>query len=88
MGAVSSAPKCEKETMTQVTTAIFEQGTLRPVKPLVGVAEHALVRVTVESLSALSKEEKLEMLRAVPFAEELADAIETGRKTAWRVEEF
>jgi predicted DNA-binding antitoxin AbrB/MazE fold protein len=35
--------------MTQTIDAIYENGVLRPVRPLAGVAERARVRVTVET---------------------------------------
>lgn len=74
--------------MTYSTTAIFENGVLKPTTPLVGIPEHTIVKISVEPLKPLSTEEKLAMLRAVPVAEELAAAIEEGRKRPWKVEEF
>lgn len=74
--------------MTITTTAIFENGVLKPTAPLTGIPEHSVVQVSVETITPVSTEEKLAALRAVPVAEELADAIEEGRKRPWRVEEF
>lgn len=74
--------------MVQSTTAIFENGSLKFLKPLQGIPEHAVVRVTVETVSPPSVQEQLDMLRAVPVAKELASSIETGRNQPWRVDEF
>jgi hypothetical protein len=50
-----------------------------PLKPLEGIPEHSILRVVVEAIEPPSTEEQLAMLREVPVAEELADAIEAGR---------
>jgi predicted DNA-binding antitoxin AbrB/MazE fold protein len=34
--------------MTQTVEAIYEDGILRPVEPLEGIAEHCIVTVTIE----------------------------------------
>jgi predicted DNA-binding antitoxin AbrB/MazE fold protein len=38
--------------MAQTVEAIYEDGVLRPIQPLEGVAEHSRVRVTVEAPEA------------------------------------
>ncbi len=48
--------------MVQTTTAIYEQGTLRLLEPLV-LPEHARVRVQVETVEPLSPAEELERAR-------------------------
>lgn len=76
---------------SQRVTAYFENGHLTPLTPLQGIPEHSVVNVTVDvkdNSARFSTEEQLAMLRAVPVAEELADAIEAGRTRAWNVEEF
>jgi hypothetical protein len=78
----------EVPTMVVSTTAVFQKGILRPLAPLEGIAEDALVKITIETAVPLSTEQQLAMLRAVPVAEELAATIEAGRKTTWPVEEF
>ena len=74
--------------MAQHTTAVFENGGLRLVKPLEGTPEHSVVELVVESVSPPPREDQLAMLRQVPVANELADAIEAGRGEKWNAEEF
>lgn len=74
--------------MTVYTTAVFENGRLTPLKPLVGISDHSVVRIVVESSVPVDAEQQLRMLSEVPVDTELADAIEEGRRRAWRVEEF
>ena len=40
--------------MTQTINAIYEAGVLRPVQSLEGIAEHARVRLTIESVDPVS----------------------------------
>jgi len=74
--------------MIQKTTAIFEKGRLKPLHPLRGIPEHAVVHLTIEQSGLPPRTDRLAMLRAVPVAEKLADAIEEGRKRPWPVEGF
>lgn len=74
--------------MTHFTTAVFEKGAFRPIKPIQGIPEHATVRISVETIIAPSKSEQLALLAAVPVAEELAEAIDEGRNRSWPVNEF
>lgn len=68
--------------MTHTATAIYENGTLKLTKPIKGIPEHAVVRINFETVEKLTKKQRLAMLATVPVAEELADAIEEGRKNA------
>ncbi len=65
--------------MTQSTTAIFENGNLKPTHLLERIPDHSLVRVTVEAFSSLTRDEQLDILKRVPVAEDLAAWIEAGR---------
>lgn len=69
--------------MTYTAQAVYEAGGLRLFKPIEGIKEHSIVNVTIEPAPALSKEDQLAMLLAVPAAESLADAIEEGRRRPW-----
>jgi len=64
--------------MVQSTAAVFQNGVLKPLEPLEGIPDDTVVRITVETPVSLTREEILAILRAVPVAEELAAAIETG----------
>jgi hypothetical protein len=44
--------------------------------PIEGIPEHSLVRIVIETVTPLTSEEQLAMLREVPVAEELASEIE------------
>ena len=70
------------------TTAVLENGHLTPVVPLQGLAEHSVVSLTIEDLPPHTRDEQLEMLRAVPVAEDLANAIEKGRQQTWTAPEY
>ena len=74
--------------MSQHATARFENGHLTPLEPLRGIPEHALVEIFVEAVTTPDTDQQLAMLRDVPVAPELADAIEAGRDLRWKVEEF
>jgi hypothetical protein len=73
--------------MSQHATARFENGHLTPLTPLHGIPEHALVEILVQAVTAPDADEQLALLRNVPVAPELADAIEAGREQKWKVEE-
>ncbi len=74
--------------MPQTTTAVYQDGKFLTIDPVLDIPENAVVRVTIEEAAALSAEEQLELLRSVPVAEELAAAIEEGRRRPWRVNEL
>jgi predicted DNA-binding antitoxin AbrB/MazE fold protein len=74
--------------MVQSTKAIFENGAFKPLEPIQGIPEHALVKISVETLVPHSRQEQLVLLAAVPVAEELATAIEEERTHPWPVSEF
>ena len=75
--------------MTQHTLVIYENGHLIPTVPLEGIPEHAIIPISFDAEPrCYSMEEQLAALHAAPVDEELADAIEAGRKTPWNVEEF
>ena len=74
--------------MTRQTTAIVENGGLKLVEPLEGIPEHSIVRVAIEIVTPPPREAQLAMLCLVPVAEELAAAIEAGRRKKWIPEEF
>lgn len=75
--------------MTYSTTAIFENGVLKPTTPLMGIPEHTIVKISIETeKKPLTNEEQLAILMSLPADEEFAAAIEEGRKKAWKVEEF
>ncbi|MCE5228525.1 DUF104 domain-containing protein [bacterium] len=74
--------------MTHSTTAIFENGAFKPIKPVKGIPERSIVKINYEPVPTRSKEEIQALLKAVPVARGLATSIERGRKRPWRVEEF
>lgn len=74
--------------MAQRTTAVFENGGLRLLKPLKGIPEHSVVGIIVDTVSPPSREDQLAMLLEVPVAEELADTIEAARQKKWTVKRF
>ncbi len=74
--------------MTMTTTAIYEDGVLKPTTPLPDIPEHSTVRISIDAPVEKTQEELLAFLRDFPVCEELADAIVEGRKQPWRVEEF
>lgn len=74
--------------MAQSTTAVFEDGAFRPIRPLKGIPEHATVRISVEAIAAMPKADQLALLAAVPVAEDLAASIEKERNRPWPIEEY
>ncbi|MCL5271426.1 MAG: antitoxin family protein [bacterium] len=74
--------------MVHQTTAIFEKGTFKPIKPVKGIPEHATVRISVETIVPPSRHEQLASLAAVPVAKRLAAQIEKGGKQPWSVDAF
>ncbi|MEN6627671.1 MAG: hypothetical protein ABFD69_15710 [Candidatus Sumerlaeia bacterium] len=74
--------------MTHSTTAIFEGGAFKPIKPIKGIPERSMVRLNVETITPHSKQEQLALLAAVPVAKDLAASIEEGRNRPWKVDEF
>jgi hypothetical protein len=71
--------------MFQHVTVLFENGHFTPLEPLHGIPEHALVEIFVEAVTPADTDQQLAMLRDVPVAPELADAIEVGRDMRWKV---
>lgn len=74
--------------MTTSTTAIYENGAFKPIKPIKGIPERSIVRINVETIEKYTKKQRLAMLAAIPVDEELAAAIEQGRNRPWPIEEF
>lgn len=74
--------------MTYTAQAVYENGSLKLLEPIPGIEEHALVNVTIQPASKLSKEALLAKLLAMPPCEDLADAIEEGRRRPWPIIEF
>lgn len=74
--------------MSQHATARFEDGHFTPLEPLHGIPEHALVEISVDAVTPADTDQQLAMLRDVPVAPELADAIEAGRDMRWEVEKL
>lgn len=64
--------------MTTTTTAIYENGAFKPLKPIKGIPERSIVQINVETIKKYTKKRRLAMLAAIPVDEELADAIEVG----------
>lgn len=70
--------------MTHSTTAIYENGTFKPIKTVKGIPERTIVRINYEPEPTRSKEEIQALLKAVPVAKDLATSIERGKKRLWR----
>jgi hypothetical protein len=78
-------PSRRTPAMTHSTTAIFEDGAFRPIKPVQGIPEHATVRINVETIEAPSKEEQLALLDWRGKKASVADRGAPQVLRSWRV---